>query len=105
MQNLKMLGCQNFCLPLIYLDIEFHQNRLNPYMVVNFLYPKVLYLWKILKMFKNVFLTIFPRSIDVAMNITGSVKFRKSKIFPVLFSGTCNVIYYVVVVLVTYIGR
>jgi len=31
MQNLKMMGCQNFCLPLIYLDIEFHQNRWNPY--------------------------------------------------------------------------
>jgi len=29
--NLKILGFQNFCLPLIYLDIEFHQNRLNPY--------------------------------------------------------------------------
>jgi len=31
MHNLKMLGCQNFCLSSIYLDIEFHQNRLNPY--------------------------------------------------------------------------
>jgi len=31
MQNLKMFRCQNFCLPLIYLDNEFHQNRLNPF--------------------------------------------------------------------------
>jgi len=31
MQNWKMLGYQNVCLPLIYLNIEFQQNRLNPY--------------------------------------------------------------------------
>jgi len=31
MQNLKMLGSQNFCLPFVYLDNEFHQNRLNSY--------------------------------------------------------------------------
>jgi len=30
MKNLKMLGFQNLYLPLIYLDIEFQQNRLSP---------------------------------------------------------------------------
>jgi len=50
MQNFKMFGWQNFCLPLIYLDIEFHQNRLNPN-GSQFFIPKS----KILKMFLNDF--------------------------------------------------
>jgi len=85
MQNLKMLVFQNLCLPLIYLDIEFHQNRLNLYGSQFFQVHKILVL---LENFENVYkwsLTVFPRSIDVAIHISSLVNFQKSKNFPGLF--------------------
>jgi len=89
MHNLKMLRFQNFCLLLIYFDIEFHRS----WFYIGF-YPMVVIFFQVHKIpvsfenFENVyklFLTVFLGSIDGAIRISSLVKYQKSKNFPALF--------------------